>query len=72
MENMSGFLAMTMLEMSQLLVLIIVYHPILIIQKVKFLVLVEGDTFGFNGNFGTQEKKIRIIFWKEKICLSLH
>ena len=68
MEKMSGFLAMTMIEMSQLLVLIIVYHPILIIQKVKFLVLVEGDTFGFNGNFGTQEKKFVLFSGKKKFA----
>ena len=44
--------------------LIIVHHPILIILKIIYLILGEGDTFDFNGNFGAPEKKLILILVK--------
>ena len=59
---------------DKFLVLIIVYHLILIIAKIFFLILGEGLTFGLNGSFDSLEKKLSINFTKAnaKICLSLH
>ena len=43
-------------------------------RKKNFLILVEGPTYGINGNFGAPEKKFSINFSKgyTKFCLSLH
>ena len=60
--------------MLQFLVLIIIYHLMLTITKMIFLVLGEGPTFVINGSFGSSEKKFSINFSKAntKFCLSLH
>ena len=50
--------------MLWLLVLIIVHHHILIIQKITFSVLGEGTTEGIDGNIATAEKKIVLILVK--------
>ena len=44
MKKVHGALVMTKLEMLQVLVLTLVYHLLLIIAKLTFLGLGEGDT----------------------------
>ena len=65
---------MTLIEMLKYLMLIILYHLILTIAKITFLVLGDGPTYGINGSFGLSEKKFKIIFFKvnTKFCLSFH
>ena len=53
-ENVHEVLVMTLRGMLKYLVLIIVHHLILIIARVIFIVLREGDTFG---SVGTSEKR---------------
>ena len=56
MEKVYGVLVMTLLEMLQFLMFIIVHHLILTTNK-KFLVLVGGSTNGINGSAGAAEEK---------------
>ena len=49
------------------MVLITVYHLLLIISRIIFLILDEGDTFGVNGSLVTPEKKFSINFSKANI-----
>ena len=57
-----------------ILMFIIVYHLILIITKITFLVLVEGPTDDINGSIGGVGNMFSINFSKAKtkFCLSLH
>ena len=68
------FNIITLLEMLKFSVLIIIYHLMLTIKKMIFLVLGEGPTFGINGSFGSPEKKFSINLSKANtnFCLSLH
>ena len=56
------------------MVLVIVNHLILTIENNDFLILGEGPTYGINGSFGSQEKKVSINFStaNTKLCLRLH
>ena len=63
MEKVSGVLVMTLLEMLWYLVLIIVYHLMLIIEKNNFLGSGEGSTQGIND--GTAEKKLVLTLVKQ-------
>ena len=63
-KEVSGVSVTVLLEMLWLLVLIIVHHHILIIQKITFSVLGEGTTEGIDGNIATAEKKIVLILVK--------
>ena len=36
------------------------------ILKIDFLILGEGDNFGFNGSFGATEKKLKLILVKPR------
>ena len=56
MEKVSGVLIMALLEMLSFLVLIIVRHLILIIERI--IVLGEGPTQGINNSTGAAEKKL--------------
>ena len=46
----------------------------LIILKIIFLILAEGDTSGINGSFGVPDKKFSLNFSEvnTKFCLSIH
>ena len=63
-KEVSGVSVTALLEMLWLLVLIIVHHHILIIQKITFSVLGEGTTEGIDGNIATAEKKKVLILVK--------
>ena len=54
---------MTLLEMLQFLVLIIVHH-LNHNRKNNFFVLGEGPAFGINGSFGAPEKRLILISLK--------
>ena len=56
MVKVHGILVMTLLEMLQFLVLIIVHHLRLIMEKKNFLVLGGGPTDGINGSTGAAEE----------------
>ena len=64
MEKSHGVLVMNLLEMLQFLVLIIVHHVILILEKLKALMIAMAQ----------QKKKFSINFSKTntKLCFSLH
>ena len=65
---------MTQLEILSFFTLILVYHFILEISRMNFLMLGEGPSFGSKGSFGSPDKKISIKFSKAntKFTLSLH
>ena len=46
----------------------------LIILKIIFLILAEGDISGINGSFGVPDKKFRLNVSEvnTKFCLSIH
>ena len=64
---------MTLLEMLQFLVLLIIHYLINTTKK-NFLVLCEGPTDDINNSIATAKKKFSINFSKakRKFCLSLH
>ena len=66
--------AMTLVEMFQFLVLIILDHLIMIIKKNNFLVLGRRPTDDINDSVGTAEKKLSIGFTKAntKLTFSLY
>ena len=74
MDNVHGVFVITLLEMLQLLVLIIVHHLILMIEEIRFLFLREGPINCINDSTSAAEKKTIIKFSKArtKLCLSLH
>ena len=44
---------------------IIIYHLILIIGKITFLILGEGPTYGINRSIGSSEKNLVLILLKQ-------
>ena len=44
---------------------IIIYHLILIIGKITFLILGEGPTYGINQSIGSSEKNLVLILLKQ-------
>ena len=57
----------------KILELITVHHLMLIILRISFLILHEGDTFGNNGSFSAPEEKFIVNFSEAntQFCLSL-
>ena len=63
MEKVSGFLTMTIASMTNDVDNSSSSHSDN--RKYNFIILGEGDTFGFNGSFGAPEKGLVLILVKQ-------